>query len=104
MASSAVSFHVLNAEERSSLRFFDADGSQLLSLDSINRVGLSLNVEDGTLLRFGAGRGPLGDQPFQKLLDLGGPHAKARIRLRVSEDRPTIEIWDANGTLIWSAP
>src|SRR5207249_3323192 len=100
----AVSFHVLNAENSSSLRFFNADGSQLLSLDSIGGAGLTLNAEDGTRIRIGAGHGLLGDQPFQEVVDVGGPNAGSRILLRVSEDGPTMQMWGTDGNLIWNAP
>jgi len=68
--------------------------------------GMNVVAEDGTqLARFGTGHGQLGNLPLTTQMFLNDLNGQARIRLSVAQDgTPALLIYDADGSVIWSAP
>lgn len=68
--------------------------------------GINIYAENGTqVARLGIGHGPLGNLPLSTNMILFDTNGSQRIRLRVPEvGNPSIQILDAQGNVIWSAP
>jgi len=97
----------------SELYFLDPDGTRRLVL-GVGGIdvsdpagsGVSVYAEDGTpVARFGMGRGPLGNLPLSTSLILWDQQGQPRVRISVPENgTPVMQLLDADGTVLWSAP
>jgi hypothetical protein len=97
----------------SDLSFIAPDGTERLiigaggiAVDDAGGSGINVVAEDGTqVARFGIGHGPLGGLPLTTQLFLNDLSGQTRIRLSVAENgTPAVLIYDADGSVIWSAP
>jgi hypothetical protein len=103
-----------NADGRiGDLRMLAPDGTRrlLLSEGGIDgpdpsSSGITIYAEDGTRVgRLGIGRGPSTDLPVSTALTLNDLNGLRRLQLIVDEDgTPAMLMFDANGTVTWSAP
>jgi hypothetical protein len=96
-----------------SIELLDASGTRrlLVSEGGIDAPdpsssGITIYAEDGTRVgRLGIGRGPNINLPVSTALTLNDLNGLRRLQLIVEEDgTPSMLMFDANGTVIWSAP
>ncbi len=97
-----------------SVRVLDADGNlrSMLSTggqargDDPEAAGIAFRNSSGTqVIRLGTGRGPSSTGPLTQGLILTDQEGRQRARIGVAEDgSPSINLLDADGNVIWSAP